>query len=98
MREDEEGVLWVVIVRAADAATPIEVWGGDIASLPYFTIATARPGTYRSACELYDGCPPEVPEQLTLVHDAILVREAHRDADLLYYWNGTAFQSFIVAN
>ena len=98
MREDDEGVQWVVIVRAADAATPIEVWGGDLASSPYFSITTARPGTYHSACEPYGGCPPEVPEQVTLMHDAILVREAHPHADILYYWNGTAFQSLPVAN
>lgn len=97
MREDNEGALRVEVVSAADPAAPVQIWGGDITSLPHFSIETAPPGMYHTACDLYGGCPANVPVQVTLTHDGIFVREVDRANYLLYYWDGAAFQNIIVA-
>lgn len=94
--ESEDGALTIgVYFIISGEITPI--WGGDISSFERFSVSTAPAGTYSTACDLYGGCPVDVPEQVTLTHDGVFVHEVDRANDLLYYWDGAAFQNIIVA-
>jgi hypothetical protein len=95
--EDDEGHLVLIVRRAAAPDAALEIWGGDIASYPYFNVSTAPAGTYRTLCHLYDGCSESVPEQVTLTHDGIIVHAVEGRSDHYYYWDGTTFQNIIIS-
>lgn len=94
--EDDKGHLVLIVRRAATPDESLEIWGGDIASYPYFTVSTAPPGTYRTVCEVYNGCGTSVPERVTLTHNGIVVHALEGPAAYLYYWDGAAFHDIII--
>jgi len=95
--ETPDGVLSVIVRRAGAPNEPLSIWGGDIASAPYFAISAAPPGTYRTMCHLYDGCGANVPEQVTLAHDGIIVHALEGPAEFYYYWDGAAFRDILIS-
>lgn len=97
--ESNEGVLTLLVRRAAAPNAPANIWGGDIASFPFFDLSTAPPGTYRTMCHVYGegACGTTVPEQVTLMHDGIIVHALEGPAEFLYYWDGSTFQNIIIS-
>jgi hypothetical protein len=95
--ETPDGVLSVIVRRAAAPDQPISIWGGDIASAPYFAISAAPPGTYHTMCHLYDSCGTTIPEQVTLAHDGIIVHALEGPAEFYYYWDGAAFRDILIS-
>lgn len=96
-QEDDEGHLVLIVTRAAAPDAPVTIWGGDIASYPYFNVSTAPPGTYRTVCELYESCGGSVPEQVTRTHDGIIVHALEGPAQFYYYWDGGEFRDIIIS-
>lgn len=95
--ESNEGALTLLVRRASAPDSPLAIWGGDIASFPYFEVSTAPAGTYRTMCHVYDGCGSTVPAQVTLTHEGIIVHALEGPAEYLYYWDGGAFQNIIIS-
>ena len=93
--EDEGGHLLVVVQRAA-SRQPLQIWGGDISSLPAYEIHVAPPGHYVTACELYGPGCSGAPLEVTLTHEGVIVRQIEPRSDLLYYWDHGAFENIIV--
>lgn len=94
--ENDEGALLAIVQRAA-TREPIEIWGGDISSLPYFTIRSTGPGRYRTQCEVYGDNCGGVPREVTLTHDGIVVVALEGPAEFLYYWDGAEFRDIIIS-
>lgn len=91
--ENADGVLEVLVRRAAAPGETPALWGGDISSWPRFALRAAPPGRYATDCEAYNGCPPNVPPQITLTHDGVIIRGLEDRSTTLYYWDGAAFQN-----
>jgi hypothetical protein len=94
--ETEDGVLALMVHRAAAPREPLTLWGGDISSLPYYTVRTAPPGRYETACALYGGCGDAIPSEVTLTHNALMVLGSEHNSVLLYYWDGRAFRDILL--
>lgn len=90
--ETDEGALVVAVHFAARPNEPVIIWGGDISSIPYFSISTAAPGVHPVACWLYDACD-SMPSSVTLTHEGITLHAHDGPGELLYYWDGAAFQN-----
>jgi hypothetical protein len=94
--ETETGVLALIVRRAAAPNAPLMLWGGDISSLPYYTVRTAPPGHYVTACALYGGCGDAIPAEITLTHDGLFVLSSEHEAKSLYFWENGAFRDILL--
>ncbi|HVK81329.1 MAG TPA: hypothetical protein VM915_12030 [Verrucomicrobiae bacterium] len=93
--EDDEGHLIVAVERAA-ARRPDEVWGGDIASLPRFTLRAAPPGRYIKLCSIYGaGCVNESID-IELTREGLIVEGVEDLSVILYYWSSSAFRDVAI--
>jgi hypothetical protein len=93
--ETDEGDLVVAVEHTTPDDMPI-IWGGDISSLPRFTIRTAPPGLYQPDCAVYGpGCGGE-PESVTLTHDGIIVEGIEDHSRTLYHWANGEFENVSV--
>ena len=95
--ESNEGALTLIVRRAAAANEPTEIWGGDIASFPYFEVRSTGPGRYRNLCHLYGPDCGGAPREVTLTHDGVVVVALEGPAEFLYYWDGQKFKNIIIS-
>ncbi|MBX3428627.1 MAG: hypothetical protein KF779_03480 [Hyphomonadaceae bacterium] len=93
--ETDEGELVVAVEHTTPDDAPI-IWGGDIASLPYFVIRTAPPGLYQTDCDAYGSNCGGAPRTVTLTHDGIIVQGLEDHSRTLFYWSDGEFQNVSV--
>lgn len=95
--ETREGALVIgVQLRARRRDEVVRIWSAERSSLPHFTFSTAPAGTYRPWPTIYPDASDR-PREVTLSHDAIIVTAIEGPAEFLYYWDGNAFQHFVVS-
>ena len=96
--ERADGFLVLVVRLAAAPEEPFEMWHGEIARTPYFSVHTAPPGTYRTLCYLYNGCEGRVPAEVTSTYDGIIVHEPYGlSRNFYFYWDGARFRDILIA-
>jgi hypothetical protein len=101
-RADEVGLyfqgddLVVAAWLSSRPEEPIQVWRGPRDAVEDIGVATARPGTHRTACARYNwGCEGERTEVL-LTHEAIVLIAFEGPAEWLYFWEHGHFENELI--
>lgn len=95
--EDSEGALIIGVQLGSRRRDEVQrIWSADLSSLPHFTFRTAPAGTYRTMIHLYDE-NSDVPREVPLTHEAIIVTALEGPAEFLYYWDGETFRNVVIS-
>lgn len=94
--ESDEGALTLLVRRGAAPEAFDILWGGDIASFPYFEVRTAQAGLYQTNCDAYGPNCGGAPATVTLTHDGIIVEGLEDHSRTLYYWADGEFKNVSV--
>ncbi len=94
--EDSSGALVIGLQLGGRRRDEVQrIWSADLSSRPYFTFRTAPAGRYRTMIHLCDE-NSNVPREVSLTHEGIIVTALEGPAEFLYYWDGETFQNGII--